>query len=438
MRLTYPPGRLPSKGRGRIPFPVPPSLRRKGVTGIGLSLLVPVAAAALGVGDVNQDGGLSAPDVTVMHLIIAGERPALFEADIDGDGFVIPADFALLLREVFGDRATGATPTPSMIPASPTPTRTATGTATPILQATATPTPTATSIASTPTRSATPTRTQTRTPTVAATVPVGTSARYCDGGGSFAIPDGVPQGIIRTIDVTAAGDVDDLNVEVTIDHTFVGDMAATLTHVASGTIVSLFNRPGNPASADGCGGNDIVATFDDEAGRDAESACAVTQPTIFGSMRSNGTLRAFEGLPRAGQWRLQVGDGFTQETGALLSWCIVVDSREPVITEFECNGGETCTVPLGQPFTLRFEFRDPNENAASWSMIQIRDDGVVTNAGQGIIAPPSRAGSVSINFGAFICEGGCRTTSFDYEVVVLDTEGQISPSLRVHLVVPGN
>jgi len=415
-----------------------PSLPRRGLGGglsLFLALVVPLAAGALTIGDVNQDGGVSAPDATVMHLIIAGERPALFEADIDGDGFVTAADFDLLLREMFGDRPTGATPTPSMM-ASSTPTRTSTRTATP-MQATATPTPTATSIASTPTRTATPTRTPTIMPTVHATPPVGTSAIYCDGG-SFAIPDGVPQGISRTIEVTAPGDIDDLNVEVVIDHTFVGNLAATLTHVASGTVVSLFNRPGNPASADGCSGDDIVATFDDEAGRVAESACAVTQPAIFGSLRSNGTLRAFEGLPRAGQWRLQVGDGFTQDTGALLSWCIVVDSREPIITEFECNGGETCTVPLNQPFTLRFEFRDPDDNAARYDMIQIRDDGAVTAAAQGIFSPPSGAGSASVNFGPFICEGTCRTTSFDYEVVVLDTDGQFSPPLRVHVVVPGS
>ncbi len=105
-------------------------------------------------------------------------------------------------------------------------------------------------------------------------------------------------------------------------HTYVGDLKVTLTHVDTGTAVTIIDQPGRPASTFGCSSNNIDATLDDEASAPVEDQCRTTYPAISGSVRPNNPLSAFDGEDLGGTWRLTVSDHATQDSGFLESWSL--------------------------------------------------------------------------------------------------------------------
>ncbi len=317
--------------------------------------------------------------------------------------------------------------------ASETPTRSATATpSTPTVSATttATRTPTATGAA---TATPTPTLTATAIPTPTLTA---ASALYCDSLSEPAlIPDYTPSGIDNTIAVPSGTIIADLNVQLDINHTYVGDLVVTLKHIDTGTTVTLIDRPGTtPALPAGCDGSDISCTLDDQAGRVAQNECRSTAPAIDGSVKPTDALAAFAGQAAGGTWRLNVSDNAPDDVGSLSGWCLVVNSAAPVVTAYTCEGDEECTLNIGDSFTQSFSFTAPH-GATSWRIT--RNDG--QDVGSGMISPPSTGGTIPLTFTPFICQNGpCGTTEFDYSLVVTDALGADSPRARVHIVVLGN
>jgi subtilisin-like proprotein convertase family protein len=139
---------------------------------------------------------------------------------------------------------------------------------------------------------------------------------------NLAIPDNNPAGVTSDLVVAAAGTLSDLNVTLRVTHTWVGDLIFKLTKVGGGPTVAFFDRPGSPASTNGCSGNDIDATLDDEAATPVETQCAGSVPTIFGSFTPNNPLSAFDGQSLAGTWRITVSDNVGTDVGALTEWCL--------------------------------------------------------------------------------------------------------------------
>jgi hypothetical protein len=104
------------------------------------------------------------------------------------------------------------------------------------------------------------------------------------------------------------GVISDFNVCVNISHTFVGDLLVEIEHVDTGTTVVLIDRPGYPAGAFGCAGQDIRVYLDDEAAAPVEGQCAFSTPTINGAFRPNASLSAFDGEMFNGTWQVRVID----------------------------------------------------------------------------------------------------------------------------------
>ncbi len=146
---------------------------------------------------------------------------------------------------------------------------------------------------------------------------------------ALAIPDNTPAGVNSDLVIGASLTLDDLNVDAIIDHTWVGDLTVTLTHVDTGTSAIIIQRPGNPATTFGCSGDDIDVTLDDAAASPVETQCAAGTPTINGTFSPNNPLAVFNGESFTGTWRLNVSDAVGSDTGTLQAWCLVPTLAAP-------------------------------------------------------------------------------------------------------------
>jgi VCBS repeat-containing protein len=123
---------------------------------------------------------------------------------------------------------------------------------------------------------------------------------------------------ISYLEITPAIPIADINVEVDLSHTWVGDLEIYLASPAAifpfGPYVELFLYRGG-------GGDNLTDTvFDDEA---TTHISAGTAP-FTGSFRPEGTLSDFDGLTTFGVWQLWIGDTQLEDEGMLLGWRMIV------------------------------------------------------------------------------------------------------------------
>lgn len=143
------------------------------------------------------------------------------------------------------------------------------------------------------------------------------------------IPDGDPIGVTSTVVLDLGGFITDVNVELDIDHTWVGDLTASLKHVETGTVVELFNQPGVPISSYGCEDDNIQCIFDDESTNGTiENVCNATDPAYSGDYNPEQLLSAFNGEDRSGTWELVVTDEEGVFEGSIQSWCLIIESGD--------------------------------------------------------------------------------------------------------------
>jgi len=128
-----------------------------------------------------------------------------------------------------------------------------------------------------------------------------------------------------TIETTAPfGEIVDLDLDLAIDHTRVGDLFITLTHVDTGTSVIVLDQPGIPATLYlyGCEYDDVDARFDDASATPAEDECNASAPAIGGTVSPAEPLAVFNGESTSGEWRLRIVDNGFTELGTLNSWTL--------------------------------------------------------------------------------------------------------------------
>lgn len=120
---------------------------------------------------------------------------------------------------------------------------------------------------------------------------------------NISIPDNDTEGVQSALAILEQGLLKDISVNVTITHTYIGDLRVTLIS-PTGEIVVLHDRIGGPA-------NDIVKTFD---------------------LQTTPALAAFIDDPVNGDWVLQVSDHAQQDEGELVQWGIALITQK-VITQ---------------------------------------------------------------------------------------------------------
>jgi len=153
-------------------------------------------------------------------------------------------------------------------------------------------------------------------------------------GAGFNIPDDNATGASSTIVVPDSFSITDITVTLnSLTHTFLGDLIATLTHVDTGTTVSLFNRIGLVSAAgdsSNFGGN---YSFNDAftgniwaVAASGGSSFVIPSgnyfPTGAGSSTLVPMLTSLSGELSSGTWRLTISDNGEDDTGALGSWAL--------------------------------------------------------------------------------------------------------------------
>ncbi len=168
------------------------------------------------------------------------------------------------------------------------------------------------------------------------------SETVCGTGANVSIPDGsgsATAGTAATVTITVpaqfTNDITDLTFDLEIDHTWTGDLIATLTS-PSGTVVTLMDRPGVPASTFGCGNDDVDATFSDASGTAVETECASPAPAIAGTLNPTSSLSDFDLEEPAGNWTLTVTDNAGFDTGSIVQTgsCLNLTTVPVVLSSF--------------------------------------------------------------------------------------------------------
>ena len=157
----------------------------------------------------------------------------------------------------------------------------------------------------------------------------------------IAITDNLPAGVTSTITVGQAINLTDLEVAVAINHTWVGDVRVTLTS-PGGTIVTLLDRPGVPASSFGCSNDNMDVVFSDAASVVPETSCPGTTPWLSGPVLPVSPLSAFDGETTLGTWTLTVSDNAGGDTGQIVNWNLIpTPGLQGVCTVCAVGGGGT-------------------------------------------------------------------------------------------------
>lgn len=162
----------------------------------------------------------------------------------------------------------------------------------------------------------------------------------------LAIPDcngttPVPAPVSDVRVVNDPGTFIDLDVDIQITHTWVGDLVVDLSHNDGMTTVTqrLIQRVGDGGANDanplcntplatvfGSSTADIDVILDDE---DANSVELGPFPLNGRYRPSPGVLSAFDGRSKSGTWTLTVQDGFPGDTGTLNGWSLHFDNTPP-------------------------------------------------------------------------------------------------------------
>jgi serine protease len=127
--------------------------------------------------------------------------------------------------------------------------------------------------------------------------------------GPVALPDATNTRVGTTtiaINVPDSFSISDLNVVLSVDHTYVSDLRIRLI-APDGTSVQLVNRRGGDS-------DNLRLTLDDEA-----TSILASAATLSGTYRPERLLSAFDGKNAAGSWKLEIVDAARLDTGVLNS-----------------------------------------------------------------------------------------------------------------------
>lgn len=157
------------------------------------------------------------------------------------------------------------------------------------------------------------------------------------------IPDNNPAGVNATIDITDNIFINDLNVGITISHTWVGDLRLVLTNPEGNSVILVSN-------SDKSGAAYTNTIFDS----DADVPIGSGSPPFTGTFSPEGDLANFNNASSRGTWTLNVSDNEAQDLGNLVSFFVQI-CGVPLASDDDDGDGvpnqdDLCPdTPLGTP-----------------------------------------------------------------------------------------
>lgn len=226
---------------------------------------------------------------------------------------------------------------------------------------------------------------------------------------------------VSTLTIAQVGDVAGISLtNLATDHTWVGDIRATLTS-PSGTTIQLFDNPD-------CNNPGLQVDFSDAAPNthnDFLNTCSDTPPAISGTFQPLQPLSTFLGESATGTWTLTVFDDASQDGGALTSWgldiCTLVPVEVAVIpstdeVRFCANSAGAFDVLLGTGFT---------------GDVTLSATGLPSGASANFEVNPATPGSsVNVGLAGF-------TTAGSYTITLVGTSGADQATAEVVVQVTG-
>lgn len=167
------------------------------------------------------------------------------------------------------------------------------------------------------------------------------------------IPDGIGANqpgtpLVSTINITDEITLNDVKVNVNINHTYIQDLTIDLEH-PNGTLVSLWNR--------NCNGQDAInVTFEQGA-----PAIICNNPTS-GTFSPAGNLSVLDGLSAVGEWKLILTDYYFADSGSLISWALDLGCEANASTDsFELSNTKIYPNPNNGNFMVAFDSQPTEE-----------------------------------------------------------------------------
>ncbi len=156
---------------------------------------------------------------------------------------------------------------------------------------------------------------------------------YSGGGGT--IPNNTGASLISTVTANTAATITDVIFSITLNHNWMGDIRASVTHVSTGTTVWLFNKVGASGGTGNGDASDFNGTYRFNptfagnlwtvagiAGSSSTVAPGDYKPTTINGTNVNFT--SFVGLSATSDWKLEVHDNGTGGSGAVTGWSVEV------------------------------------------------------------------------------------------------------------------
>ncbi|MEZ4778868.1 MAG: proprotein convertase P-domain-containing protein [Flavobacteriaceae bacterium] len=239
-----------------------------------------------------------------------------------------------------------------------------------------------------------------------------------------------PTTITSTIDVTDDFVINDLDVDLDISHTWVGDIIVEIQSPA-GTSVTIVDQPGSPVTVDGCPGQNMVVTLDDEATLPIEDECGAGVPSISGTFTPNNPLSAFDGESTLGTWTITVTDAFPAlDDGVLNSWGLSYTHDVTAAPYEAILDGTTGTVTVNASDLLLSV-----DEACGYTVSFGAAGSPINECGDGLPAaidenlPPTEST-------ATVAESGILGTDYAIDTVTLDITHTFDGDLDIELISP--
>ena len=162
------------------------------------------------------------------------------------------------------------------------------------------------------------------------------AASWCGSGQANIPDDGVSTRVwLAQADEPVGNLVVQTRLYVSLEHPWIGDLSIDLV-APDGTSISMLDRPGMPNGGWigpwGCGGDDIMVLFDDDAAEAAEDTCTQFDvPVLSGNKRPIEMLAGFYGSEAVGDWQIRFRDASPVDAGTIEMACITL------VTSPDCN-----------------------------------------------------------------------------------------------------